>query len=654
MTNFVYDIETYPNVFTIAIEDYCYEISHRVNDIDKIIQALDYINYYKGRMVGFNNEGFDYPVLDYVIKNRATAFMAYEFAMSIINSEDRFSHIIWDKDRYVPQLDLFKIHHFDNLAKATSLKVLEFNMRSRSIQDLPYPVGTHLTDDQIDQLKIYNLHDVSETRKFLEKSRDEIRFREELTEKYGKNFINFNDTKIGKEYFKMRLEESSPGITKSPMGGPRQTHRPQINFQEVVLPYIQFRHPAFVAVQDWITRQVITETKGVFSDITEYSLGSLYQYSKTKKVRKKGRLTLAEWQNIRLTWMETSKTGIEYTCWNQAKNLNCTVNGMNFVFGTGGIHASVDNKAFVTDAEGQIIDVDATSFYPSNAIVNGFYPEHIGTLFCDIYADIKTERISYEKGTTENKCLKLASNGTFGDTNNKFSCFFDPKCTMQITVNGQLLLCMLIDSVLQIPGLEFIQANTDGITVKCPHNQIANFRTKCQEWEKFTCLDLEEVLYSRMWVRDVNNYVAEEQDGGKLKKKGTYQDKLEWHKNHSAIVTQKAAVDYLVNGTSIEKFIYNHTDKMDFLLRTKVPRTCILLHGDRQVQNVTRYYISNTGHPLLKIMPPTKKKPGINRAIGINKGWLATECNTWNDNLSGINYKYYIQEAEKLTGCVNC
>ena len=195
MIDFVYDIESYPNVFTIAIEQYCYEISHRVNDIDKIIQALDYINYHKGRMVGFNNEGFDYPLLHYVISNRASAAMAYDKTRSIIDSEDRFSHIIWDRDRYVPQLDLFKIHHFDNLAKATSLKVLEFNMRSKSIQDLPFPVGTHLTDDQIDQLKIYNLHDVSETRKFLEHSRDEIKFREELTEKYGKNFINYNDTK---------------------------------------------------------------------------------------------------------------------------------------------------------------------------------------------------------------------------------------------------------------------------------------------------------------------------------------------------------------------------------------------------------------------------------------------------------------------------
>ena len=142
-------------------------------------------------MVGFNNESFDYPVLHYVINHRASAMMAYTFMKGIIDSEDRFSHIIWDKQRYVPQLDLFKIHHFDNLAKATSLKVLEFNMRSKSIQDLPYSPGTYLTDAQIDNLKIYNLHDVSETRKFLEHSRDEIKFREELTEKYGKNFIVF-------------------------------------------------------------------------------------------------------------------------------------------------------------------------------------------------------------------------------------------------------------------------------------------------------------------------------------------------------------------------------------------------------------------------------------------------------------------------------
>ncbi len=53
----------------------------------------------------------------------------------------------------------------------------------------------------------YNLHDVRMTNKFREHSKQQIAFREQLTQKYNRNFMNHNDTKIGKDYFAMRLEE---------------------------------------------------------------------------------------------------------------------------------------------------------------------------------------------------------------------------------------------------------------------------------------------------------------------------------------------------------------------------------------------------------------------------------------------------------------
>ena len=78
-------------------------------------------------------------------------------------------HLVKPSDRFVTQIDLFKIHHFDNKARATSLKVLEFNMRSDSIEDLPFRVGTVLTREQVEVLKKYNQHDVSMTKAFYHK-----------------------------------------------------------------------------------------------------------------------------------------------------------------------------------------------------------------------------------------------------------------------------------------------------------------------------------------------------------------------------------------------------------------------------------------------------------------------------------------------------
>ena len=49
------------------------------------------------------------------------------FAMKLINKspDDRFSSKIKDSEVVIPQVDLYLIHHFDNRARSTSLKMLE-------------------------------------------------------------------------------------------------------------------------------------------------------------------------------------------------------------------------------------------------------------------------------------------------------------------------------------------------------------------------------------------------------------------------------------------------------------------------------------------------------------------------------------------------
>jgi hypothetical protein len=129
------------------------------------------------------------------------------------------------------------------------------------------------------------------------------------------------------------------------------------------------------------------------------------------------------------------------------KDLTATVNGFTFVFGLGGIHGSVEREKVVSDDTHVIESRDVTSYYPNLAIKNRFYPAHLGEKFCDIYADLFEQRKKYPKKSSESATLKLALNGTYGDSNNKFSVFYDPLFTMRITLNGQLLLCMLAETV---------------------------------------------------------------------------------------------------------------------------------------------------------------------------------------------------------------
>lgn len=295
---------------------------------------------------------------------------------------------------------------------------------------------------------------------------------------------------------------------------------------------------------------------------------------------------------------------------------------------------------------------DLSSMYPNIAISNEVYPEHLTKKFCEIYKDVYEQRKSYPKGSAENAMLKLALNGVYGESNNKFSVFYDPKFTMIITINGQLSLCLLAEKLLEIKGLKIIQVNTDGVTVAVKKKDREQYFKICEEWQQQVKLQLEFAEYSKMIIRDVNNYIALYTDG-KIKRKGAYQyEGLGWHQNQSALVIPMAAEAYMLHGTDIRDFVENHENKWDFMLRTKVPRSSklILVYENgtaKPLQNICRYYPCKRGGKLVKIMPPLEEG-GEPRRLGIDTAWNVTPCNNIVDFKDDIDYNYYIEEARKL------
>ena len=605
MNDWIYDLETYPNVFTMAVEHaefpirLYYEISPWRDDSRAIVEFVQTLAQQGARMVGFNSVGFDYPILHTLLRmGRADAHTLYLKAQAIIASrddEDRWLHRVKPTDCVVPQVDLYLIHHFDNKARATGLKALEFNMRADSIEDLPFPVGTVLTREQAAVLRRYNQHDVSETKRFYHHSLDMISFRSELTRTYGRDFTNHNDTKIGKDYFVMKLEEAGVACYEFGPDGrtPRQTPRPSIALKDAILPWIAFTHPEFTRVLNWIKAQTITETKGVFTDLT------------------------------------------------------AQVDGFTFVFGLGGIHGSLESTVVESDAEHVIVDLDVTSYYPNLAITNGFYPAHLGREFVAIYKHLFEQRKQYPKKSAQSAMLKLALNGVYGDSNNKFSVFYDPLFTMSITLNGQLLLCLLAERLLAVNGLQLVQVNTDGVTVRLPRRELEALDVVCEGWGQLTGLNLERVRYRRMFLRDVNNYIGEYEDGS-VKRKGAYEYKVGWHQNAGGLVIPKVAEKVLLEGAPIRETVAAWPDKHDFMMRIKVPRGSYLQWGEGQVQNTTRYYIAKGGKPLTKWMPPLARKPGEWRQIGVESGWNVQVCNRIEDATLPVDVDYYVNEIEKL------
>lgn len=647
----VYDLENVPNFFSYyAIDlnsdaEWYFEISDWRDDRAAFHAHLMWLAANDWYMIGFNNIGYDYNLIHAFFAEPVlfSAAKFYAITQSIIGSYDRFGTTVRPDDRFIKQIDVYKIHHFDNKAKTTSLKALQVNMRSESVMESSVPFGVPMHADQREEMATYNRHDTLETKKFALISMPMILFRLSMMAQINGDVLNFNDTKIGKELLAQRLGDVCYRYEGTKRVA-RQTPRASIVLRECIFPYIQFRHPEFVRVHSWLLQHTLHETKGAFEGVS------------------------------------------------------ANVNGFPFVFGTGGIHGSVERARFVADDEWAIVDDDVASLYPSIAIVNRLFPEHLGERFADEYKRLKDERFKFAKGTPENTALKLALNGTYGDSNNQYSVFYDPKFTMSITINGQLLLCMFAEWLLSVPTLSLIQINTDGVTYRVHRSMewlVEQVRT---EWQRFTLLDLETAHYSRMWVRDVNNYVAET-TSGKLKLKGAYwtpdkhPDDIQnlsptgWHRDYSADVCAKAAVRHMQTGQDIAALVRSHTDMFDFMCREKVTGATRVWIGDTMQGKVTRYYVARNGEPMRKIMASThpsrvgqyKQARGVSdadynawyethghmhnpelmtknkstyepeRVTNLNAGMMVRECNHVNSfDWSNLNYDWYISESRKL------
>ena len=682
----VYDIESFKNAFTLNAQslwsdtEVTFEISDFRDDRQQLMQWFNYLADHQIPMIGFNNIGYDYPMIHNIFKNpNLTAQQINQKNDEIINGTNRFAHTIWPRDRFAPQIDLYKIHHFDNRAKTTSLKALQFVMRSKNVMESAIPFGIRVTRQQLDDDIIpYNSHDTAETKQFAHHSMEAIKFRLSMVGQFGADVLNWNDTKIGEEMLIARIGEDicyervplldhfgNPmldwnGNTKTKRQK-RQTVRATIALDDVIFPYIQFQHPEFQRVLDYMRSQVLTPDE--FKE-------------DTKKVQTKGVFT----------------------------GLKATVNGFEFHYGLGGIHGSVPAQKIIATDEWLIRDIDVASLYPSVAIVNKIAPAHLGEAYTTAYATLPAERKEWQKKKgkkcSEANSMKLAGNGAYGKSNDEYSVLFDPQYTMTVTINGQLMLSMLAEWLMVVPTIRLIQVNTDGITYYIHRDYLDQAKEIEKRWEQFTCLVLEDASYTRMWIRDVNNYIAESPDGS-LKQKGAYwhPDPLRYiesiaeaqppafHKDHSAPIIQRAAVVAMVHGIAPETYIRAHTNPFDFMLRAKVGRSDRLMLGDTEQQRITRYYVSMDGKPLLKVSPPAKganvgeykRANGVSEAVfrsvlatlapgqwderihtknkskyemrqtGINAGFLATECNVATHfQFANLNYDWYVNEARKL------
>src|SRR5690606_35106610 len=98
-----------------------------------------------------------------------------------------------------------------------------------------------------------------------------------------------------------------------------------------------------------------------------------------------------------------------------------------------------------------------------------------------------------------------------GAMKDKYNQLYDPLMANNVCVAGQLLLLDLIEHL--EPHCQLIQSNTDGLFVKINHeNDLDTIKEICKEWEQRTRMELEFDIFTKIFQKDVNNYIVINED----------------------------------------------------------------------------------------------------------------------------------------------
>ena len=180
------------------------------------------------------------------------------------------------------------------------------------------------------------------------------------------------------------------------------------------------------------------------------------------------------------------------------------------------------------------------------------------------YDQMRRERVAIKHSDpVKAGALKLILNSVYGNFKNRYSALNNPRASATVCIYGQIALFSLCRE-LSKAGYTVINANTDGVVyIEDPE---LNDRDEeiCAEWEKeFDSYKLDTDFYSQWIQRDVNNYIAVEENG-KITVKGGDVNKYQTNKyfsNNSARIVQIAMVDHLVYGKPILNVFDEHLDE---------------------------------------------------------------------------------------------
>jgi hypothetical protein len=520
-------------------------------------------------------------------------------------------------------------------------------MRMDNIQDLPYKPGTILKEIEMDEIIMYCRNDLDATDEFFKLSNKHIKIREFYSNLEGINLINASETKIAKEVFGKYLSKDM-GISYKDLKLKR-TNRYHINIKDIIFPYIKFNDPINQRLLDFFNDFVWKSNDEGYSSKIAYS--------------------------------------------------NSYVN-VNREYGEGGLHSFSKAGIYESNDEYMVYDLDFASYYPHLSFKNKLHPKHIPEkIFSNKYEGFYTERKTYPKSDPRNYVLKIILNSSYGLSKDKYAFLYDPKWQLAITINGQLLLTMLTEWVVEKTSYcKILFENTDGAAFVIKRSEKHLVDKICQEMEQLSGIALEAQECKKLIMRDVNNYINVIDDDN-IKFKGVYEIDRDYHKNHSKRIVSLAVANYFINNIEPSDTIKDHMNNSqyifgkeyknygiyDYCIGNKSKGSNILneriVSKEGVIYNelgkVNRYYVSNKGNKLIKKMSPLEKNTitetdklkeltptqvnifdfiedntlveAKDRESEIEAGYKCTLFNIYQKEKEyDLNYKYYFNEINKL------
>lgn len=607
MAIFVYDCEVYSNTFTATFKNVDTEeikvfvIHSSRNDLDTL---MAFINSYENTFVGYNSFSYDNQLLNYLYKNWAAftflesdqiTYCLYTLSQKIIESDTKE----YMYNLPFKWLDLMKI-----LYAQKSLKLIGVSLKWKKLQELPFKPDKFISNEELEVLLKYNLNDVLITEVLYNNLKKEIELRKEISQLYDIDAYSEPRSGIANRILEKVYSETT-GLDKRQFKDLR-TERKRVSFNDVIYPIVNF--------------------KSIELDLFLEEIKNHIYYGDTPYFTK-----------------------------------TLTYNGVRYKLGLGGIH-SVDSPGhFEATEDTYLIDADVASEYPAAVINNQLYPAHLGSKFLKEFERLRDERIEAKHSgqKTKNEALKIVLNATVGKTLSKLSWLYDPLVNLKVTINCQLLMLMLVES-LALVGIQTISANTDGILCIVPKSKLDIYYQKCKEWELLSKFELEYTKYKKYIRRDVNNYIAIKEDN-KVKGKGVFltEDCSNYNlldtlnKGFDKPIVALAAYNFLVYNKPIKDTILNHTDIYDFCVAKKIDNKFTNIfetiengkYIKEELQKAVRYYISTDGGILVKYDPTTN---------GVERYEANSKVTIYNDHIEkdikeyNIHYGYYINEAQKM------